>query len=387
MYAEEKEITPASPAQRYKDALTVMRDLEKNYPFFDLKGIRKDWNYSKKVWAKKAKLLKTDVELIKLIQEYIFCLRDAHMSFSEVNIKMPEYEYDYCAGLYFGKLGKNRVVIVNDASKDYAGATAGTEVVSIDGKYARPWLDMQAKTLWAKGGGFSSPQRAECFVYRWGLMGKENEKHKVVILAGGKTKKTITAYNKYKCGIIPPTMPYISDTTQTKKTGKVAYKMLDEKVGYMYIRGLSNDTKPAVAEAIAAMPDAKGMVVNLADNGGGGYNGVADFSKFRGKLAVLISPRTISAGETYARDLVQDFGAKLFGTKTGGSSSSKEEYVLPRNLGKIRYSVRSRSGIKKIIEFNGIEPDFIVEFDQADLKAGVSTLLKTAHTWVLRQIK
>jgi C-terminal processing protease CtpA/Prc len=98
----------------------------------------------------------------------------------------------------------------------------------------------------------------------------------------------------------------------------------------------------------------------------------------------MIGPRCFSAGETYARDLVNTVSARLFGQTTAGSSSEKTSYKLPRNLGEVVISTRSRTGIKECIEFHGIAPDEELQYEPDDLEKGVSTVLRRAQEWLLK---
>ncbi|MEW6744423.1 MAG: S41 family peptidase [Planctomycetota bacterium] len=375
------DVIPADKAQRKKDALAVMADLERLYVFFDVKGIRKDWEGRKKGWTKQAASLGSDEELVALIQDMIDSLRDGHMGFRELNIKAPPRDERYFSGIYFGETQDGRVCVVNDASGFYPGAKPGTEVVKVDGKSARKWLDERARELWECGGAFSSPQRAEMLVWRWGLRGAQNESHDVV-LKDGRSQREFTARNSYRCSMIPETLPKVPDLVESPKSRDVRYRELEPGIGYIYVRGVSPETDAAVAEAAATMKKVKGLVIDISDNGGGGGYSVQGLAPFKGKIAVLVSPRCFSAGETYARDLVNGCGARLFGTQTAGSSSAKDDYKLPRNLGTITYSTRSRNGVKGPIEFHGIEPHENVLYDPKDLAAGESTLVKAAVAWL-----
>ncbi|MFA4986199.1 MAG: S41 family peptidase [Candidatus Brocadiia bacterium] len=367
-------------ATRKAEALQIMADLEKCYVFFDLKGIRKDWEDSKKEWKKRAEKLPSDVELIDLVSDMIACLRDGHMGFSKLNVKMPEREGNFFSGLYFGEIDDKRVCIVNDASTLYGAAKPGAEVVEIDGKNARKWLDDASAALWKVGGSFSSPQRAAMMVWRWGLMGPKGEAHKITVLVN-KQKSTFATENKYACRVYPETLPKVADLKETKDRD-VRFKDLGDGIAYLWVRSLSGGTDGAIGEALGGLAGTKGVIVDISDNGGGGGYKLDSLVPFKGKVAVLISPRCFSAGETYARDLAKGCGARLFGATTAGSSSEKAEYELPRGLGSITYSTRSRSGITRNIEFYGIEPDERVFFDPSDLAKGDSTMAKAAVKWL-----
>lgn len=378
-----EKVSEVTPAMRKQEASALIEQLEKSYVFFDLKGIRRDWNDRKKDWQKRAEKLNSDEELISLIGDCIECLRDGHMGFSDLAVKLPDAEPDYFSGLYFGKTAEGDVCIVNDMTNTYPPAKCGAKVLKIDGKDALKWLDEASAKLWEHGGAFSSPQRAAMMIWRWGLKGKQNDTHKITVQQG-REKHDFTARNTIKCTMYPETQPKVANLAQTSQS-EVRYKKLEDDIGYIYIRGLSGATDGLVSESLGGMQGIKSLVIDISDNGGGGGYKLDSLLPYKGKIAVLISPRCFSAGETYARDLVNQCGARLFGSTTAGSSSEKSTIDLPRNLGKIIISTRSRTGIKKCIEFNGIEPDEEVLYDLDDLAKGESTLIRKAVEWLKKK--
>jgi C-terminal processing protease CtpA/Prc len=156
----------------------------------------------------------------------------------------------------------------------------------------------------------------------------------------------------------------------------------------MYIRRVDNDTEPGLKEALAKVPDAKGWVVDLCGNGGGGYeNSLVEAVKAMPRpVAVVIDEGCISAGETLARDLAKGAGARLFGSKTAGSSTAKQHWTFPSGIASVTLSVRSRWRLdNKPIEFNGIDPDEPVEAVPEEVARGLNSAICRAEAYLKKR--
>ena len=61
------------------DFQAFVKEVDKSYPFFDLKKNRKHWKTSKKAFLKRAKACKSDDEFMLLVFDAVKVLRDAHI--------------------------------------------------------------------------------------------------------------------------------------------------------------------------------------------------------------------------------------------------------------------------------------------------------------------
>jgi len=103
-------------------------------------------------------------------------------------------------------------------------------------------------------------------------------------------------------------------------------------------------------------------------------------------MVVLLDAGAISAGETFARDLVNSAGAYLMGSRTAGSSSAKRSWQIPNGLGTATLPTRSRWGFEgKPIEYNGIVPHKTVEVVPAELQNGINSGIKRAEEYLDRK--
>ena len=155
--------------------------------------------------------------------------------------------------------------------------------------------------------------------------------------------------------------------------------------GYMYIRRMDESTAPGIQEALAKFPDARGWVVDLCGNGGGGYDEtlISAIKAMPRPVAVVVDAGCISAGETLVRDFVQYAGAKVFGGRTAGSSSSKRSWAFPSGVATVRFSTRSRfSYDRSPIEFNGVVPHMEVEAVPKEVAQGLNSAILRAEEYL-----
>ena len=373
----------AAPAPAYAaDLAAFVKEVDEGYPFFELKGIKDDWAATRKRLAAGVGRCRSDTEFLGLIVEGMRCLRDAHMTLDEPKAEMPKPPPEYVSGISFLPAVKNAVVVMYPPKGQESQLATGTVVLTIDGKPARAILDELAKRAWAAGGVFSSPQRARLFEYRMPLRGRQGEKHVIGCLAGGKPAK-VTLTNTVEAGGWPHT--YNQPANLARVGRSFLYGRLPSGAGYMYIRRVEPDTPAGLAEALAKVPGAKGWVVDLCGNAGGGYDDtlIAAVKAMPRPVAVVIDEGCISAGETLARDFAEGAGARLFGAKTAGSSSSKRHWTFPSGIASITFSTRSRwRGDRKPIEFNGIDPDEPVEAVPEELARGLNSAICRAEAYL-----
>jgi len=362
-----------------KDFAALTARLDANYAFFDAKGIRPDWAATKKRLAGEAKRCRTDTQFLGIVVDTLRCLRDGHAGVMKTEAKFPEREREYYSGFSFMPASNNRVVVMHPP-RDYVGKMkTGTVVLTINGKPARAVLEACAKKAWAEGGFFSSPQRARLFEYRVPLRGKIRQRHVIAYLDGKRKRMEIlTALTQARGWPRLYNIP-----AGLKQVGRSFwYAGLTGGAGYMYLRRVDASIVPGIAEARKALPDAKGWIVDLRGNSGGGYDAtlIRAIKEMPRPVAAIIDAGCISAGETLARDFARFAGARLFGTRSAGSSSAKEYFTLPSGIATVRFSLRSRwRRDGKPIEHNGIDPDEIVEPDPDEMARGLNSAILRAE--------
>jgi C-terminal processing protease CtpA/Prc len=366
------------------DLAAFFKEADATYPFFDLKGIRGDWAAAKPRLAEKAKTCTSDTEFLGIVIEAIRCLRDAHMGLSNTKAPLPKLPPQYYPGLSFMPATENRVVIMWAADAHTAKLKPGTVVTKIDGQPARAFLEAKAKAAWScEGPHFvSSPQRARLFTYRMPLTGRRGETHTLHYLAQGQEQEL-----RVTCDLEARGWPhqYNMPTNLTRQSRAVAYCKLPSGAGYMYLRYVRAETEPGIRQAVAAHPDAKGWILDLRGNGGGGYDDtlIERLKTLPRPVAVLLDAGCISAGETLARDLARHANARLLGARTAGSSSSKRQWTFPSGIASVTFSTRSRWGKdSQPIEFNGIAPDVELEAVPEEVAQGLNSEIRRAEEYL-----
>jgi hypothetical protein len=162
------------PAAVYaKDVEFLLDECEKKAGhFFKLKGI--DWAAVGKQFRAEVKSVKTDIEHVNLCQRLIARLRDGHAGLVAVKVDFG----DQAKGKKMGGPRVHLLVVGDKADKAYVadssgraedqGVKVGMEVVAIDGRPIKKWLDETVVRLRDKEG-YSTDHAALYAACHWGL--------------------------------------------------------------------------------------------------------------------------------------------------------------------------------------------------------------------------
>jgi C-terminal processing protease CtpA/Prc len=174
--------------------------------------------------------------------------------------------------------------------------------------------------------------------------------------------------------------------------------MLEGNIGYIYVRRITSDLIEKLDEAVGELKDARGLIVDVRGNSGGGFDSSRAFRnftpgdtqepdrpRFLGPMALLIDARCISAGEGWASWFIgHGHRARLFGQATAGASARKKTYTLKNGLYKVTYPVKAyRGSLDRPIERRGLEPDVPLMPALQDLAAGRDTVREAARQYLL----
>lgn len=361
-----------------------VREVDQSYPFFELKGIRRDWAQAKARLSEEVKTCAFDGKFLWIVSEAIRCLRDAHMGVRPAKDPVFDWPKRYYPGVSFMPATKGRVVVMG--SEAYTDVLkTGTVVTKIDGQDARAVLEEKAMEAWGAESPYpvfvSSPQRARLFAYRWPLISSSNRTHTLHYLSGGEEREL-----RMSCDVEPRGWPHTYNMpTGLSRSGSLSCTRLASGAGYIYLRSVGDETAAGLRKALEAHPNAKGWIVDLRGNGGGGYdtNLLAQLKAMPRPVVALVDAGCISAGETLARDLVELAGAHLMGARTAGASSSKREWQFPSGFGSVTFSTRSRwRSDGQPIEFNGIVPDEEIEALPEEVARGLNSEILRAEEYL-----
>ena len=178
-------------------------------------------------------------------------------------------------------------------------------------------------------------------------------------------------------------------------SANVSWKMLEDDIGYIYIRRIKSDLPDDLDDAVDALTDAQGMIIDVRGNSGGGFDGSVAFvnfdknaatqrPQFNGPIALLIDSRCISAGEGWASWFIANDRATVFGETTAGASSAKTTTSLLDGKYGVQVSIRGYHGyLDRMIESRGLEPDVPIKPNAADIAVGHDTVLEAAKDFLL----
>lgn len=278
---------------------------------------------------------------------------------------MEQTKGNYCGlGAYVSQdpdTGNISIVkVIKNSAAEEIGLEAGDIIYSVDGKKTSG-EDISTVVSWLKG---EEGTTAELEYYRSGKI----------------LKNTITR--------------------REVETESVEYEMLAEKVGYIQVTTFADNTPKQFNDALSDLKakGAKGMIIDLRDNGGGLLDacvemadciledGVIVSTKTKAgeeevfsadaeeylnlPVIILINGNSASASEVFSGALKDNEKAVLMGTKSFGKGIVQT--LLPLSDGSALKLTTSEyftpSG--KNIQGIGIEPDIKVELDKEALKEG-----------------
>lgn len=366
-----------------------------------------DWKAVEKELAPAAKAVKSDEQHLVLLVRLLARLRDGH---SEVRptektkgVRWPDDapgggEQTGC-GMFWCRSGKKIYVkSVWNAAKEI-GLEPGMEVLSVDGTPVAKWLDARVALL-RDTLSYSSDVHAFFDACHGGLRAPPGTRLELELkeLDGKKKKRTLT-YSKAALGAWGPAV-FPPDLESTKDLN---YGRLASGYGYIHLRRSPENLPEQLDEALSAVLEAPGLILDYRANSGGGFDhegfmgrflppgaqlpsgnyASAGPAQYGGPIVVIVDGTVKSAGETGAGQFKDDGRGYMIGeSPTAGMASQKTTIALPSGLFELYVSTHSnkaRFNNGRGIEGVGVIPHELVEFDPKDLAAGRDTLILRAE--------
>jgi hypothetical protein len=361
-----------------------------------------DWKKATAPLVAEAKKTKTEADHLRLLVRLLARLQDGHAEVRPlergkgVQVDWPDRSAG--PGMFLCK-AKNKVWVKTAwAAAAGAGLEPGMEVVTIGGQPALAWLEQRAKDL-ADLVSFSTPQHAFFYTCHWGLADAPSTRLDVEVVDGGNKKKRTLTFGK--ANQTPPGPAFAPGELTSRDD--VHFGRTATGNGYIHVRRCKETVVAQVDDALQALGDVPGMILDFRGNSGGGFDHDALFGRFiapghkwqagagyvsagahpyAGPVVVIVDATVRSAGETGAGMFKEDGRAYMIGeSATAGMASQKTTIELPSKLFALYVSVgsnKARFQDGKGIEGVGVVPHEIVEFDPADLKAKRDTLIARA---------
>ncbi len=396
----EQETLVADPNVDYETAFAELYEtLANTYPCFELKGI--DWEAVGKEYLPRAEEVKDDREFGLLCAELVARLEDSHAYLMDGAVRVPQIagpEWDAGFSCLEDDRGRAAVYYVDKGGPaDKAGVKVGMVVLRVDGNDVKDVIE-RTMTEIKRYSGFSSERQLRYVAHHFFM--RQMEKGKVVkfemLDTEGKAHEfeLASALGARYLPRLPVTKEDIPDSAD------VSWKMLDEKIGYIYVRRIQDGLEASLDKAVSELKGAGGLIVDVRGNTGGGFERETSHVNFHpdgeanepnrprytGRMALLIDGRCISAGEGWASWFVASKRARVFGETTAGASSRKEIYTLKNRLYRVQLPVKAYGGfLDRPIERRGLEPDVEVKQSAADLAKGRDTVLEAAKEYLLEE--
>jgi len=238
---------PLKPGAYGPELEVFFDEVDRTYPFFELKGIQTDWQRAKERLREQVKDCSSDEQFLGITRDAILCLHDSHLWFTKTRVPVPKLPATYYPGISFLPATDGRVIVLSCREGLDSALRTGVVVTKIDDRDARSYLDEEAKKVWAEGG-MSGPQRARLMAYRTGLRThQKGEKHSITVLLDGADRRVELACDfdarfDLSSGYNRP--------EGLKRTGSCAYTQLASGVGYIYLRRVDASTAPGLKEGL-----------------------------------------------------------------------------------------------------------------------------------------
>jgi C-terminal processing protease CtpA/Prc len=399
-----------SEAEKVAGLSKLWSEARFNFPFFgrvpDL-----DWDAAYMATLPQVIGAKTTVDYYAVLIRFMATLKDGHTRI----IAPPElHSHFYGVTAIETRLIEGKIVVigVSDPALAAQGINIGAEVVAIDGK---PALEYAKDDVAPNVYGFT-PQDRDVWIYGYQLLRGPASKPVRLTLrdADGKTGTAVVPrhQNTGPFGILPE-----EDLT-------AHFKMLLSNIAYLKVNVFADDSgAQAMRKNFAAIKNAKGLIIDIRDNGGGNSdNGYALLSMlvntpfhdsnwrtrdykaafrswnvpigwmrasagtyqpdpklyYAGPVVVLTSPRTYSAAEDFTVAFVAAKRGMLVGQTTGGSTGNPMLIKLPG--GGLAFICTKDDSFPdgRVFEGVGIAPDIAVKPTIADIRAGRDPVLERA---------
>lgn len=394
---------PAAPAgsdvtyaQAFED---LYLHLGKRYPNFELKGI--DWEAVGRELGPRGAKVKNDEEFGLLCWELVARLEDSHAYLRKGSINPPGPPFPRWDAGFACLLDAHGDVVIYDIAPISSAAEKGLQVgMTIDSINGKPVQEAIAETmqLLKRFVGYSSERYLKYHAVRWFARQHIQKMPLKVVAADHQGNRKLFALEATSDLRYLPRRPV--PTPGISDTANVSWTMLPGDIGLIYVRRIKGDLVPKLDAAVTDLSVAKGLIIDVRGNSGGGFDNRAhlnfspDFSKepkrprFLGPMAVLIDSRCISAGEGWASWFVASKRAKFFGTATAGASARKETYALKNQLFQVTFPVKPYRGfLDRIIERRGLEPHQEVRLSAADVQKRRDSVMEAAREELLRSVK
>lgn len=363
---------PIGPDQYAEDFNSIHAQVKDNYSFYKQKGIDMDSLYC--CYSTKLREVKSGDDYGQMLLGYFADLQVGH-AFMLVQSHTANY---------LPLLIDNRLWIDSpNALLSEAGFESKDEIVAIDGIPVLTWLEQKGKV--SAG---STPQA------------KRQNALTMVFTSYTDTLRYYQVRRGDTTLELAVPLSVIQDKVMGTFDEAVSVSQLSDSIGYIEVKTMQNDVVTPFAEKLKMVKHLPYLVVDIRRNeGGNSMNGIGlcqlllkqplthclneqilepSPNAYKGKVFLMIGPRTFSAAESFAIDMMESGEVTLVGEPTAGDSGNNprpfvSKYGIPFIIPTRQPQVTS-SGFP--MEGQGVPPTIAVSQRIADFLNGVDTQLQ-----------
>lgn len=366
----------------------------RKYPCFEMKGI--DWAKVGRELLPRAAQVKTDREFGLLCLQLVAAMEDSHAVLRDGQASVPRAplpQFDPGLACLIDDRGRPVVYVVDEGSAaKKADVKVGMTVVSVNGQPAEQAMEGYMKLI-ASYYGYSSQRCLQSDAARQFLRQMERGSMVKLVLEDLEGQKhTFELPADYGVRYLPRLPVPVAGILDS---GDVSCVKLAEGIGYIYVRRIPASLPALLDKALRDLGEIRGLVIDVRGNSGGGFSAESlrnfdpedkeqpERPRYKGRIALLMDERCISAGEGWASWFIARQRARTFGATTAGASSRKETYTLSNGMYQVVIPVKAYTGfLDRPIERKGLEPDVPVRCTARDLAAGRDTVREAAVKWL-----
>jgi C-terminal processing protease CtpA/Prc len=358
-----------------------------------------DWEMVAGELMPQGEQVESDEEFGRLCQKLVARLQDSHAGLINGTSPVPQIQLPKWDGGFacLKDAEGNAVVyyVADGSSADRKGVKPGMTVVEINGIKVEVALEKARREI-NEYIGYSTGQYLDYHTYHWFARQYSQGDAVALILRDAKGRRKQAGLRaSEEAGYLPRLPVPIDDISDGG--GDIQWEKLKNNIGYIYVRRIKQGLEQSLDKAVRELKNTDGIIIDVRGNSGGGFNfNTAHYNfdpesaeesgriKYSNPVAVLISPRCISAGEGWASWFVANKRATFFGVATAGASGRKTTYTLSSGRFKVRYVVKPYKGyLDRYIEGRGLEPDVAVVQTAEDLDNERDTVLEAAREYLM----
>lgn len=363
---------PIGPDQYAEDFSSIHAQVKDNYSLYKQKGIDMDSLYC--CYSTKLREVKSGDDYGQMLLGYFADLQVGH-AFMLVQSHTANY---------LPLLIEDRLWIDSpNALLSEAGFESKDEIVAIDGIPVLTWLEQKGKI--SAG---STPQA------------KRQNALTMVFTSYTDTLRNYQVRRGDTTLELAVPLSVIQDKVMGTFDEAVSVSQLSDSIGYIEVKTMQNDVVTPFAEKLKMVKHLPYLVVDIRRNeGGNSMNGIGlcqlllkqplahclneqilepSPNAYKGKVFLMIGPRTFSAAESFAIDMMESGEVTLVGEPTAGDSGNNprpfvSKYGIPFIIPTRQPQVTS-SGFP--MEGQGVPPTIAVSQRITDFLNGVDTQLQ-----------